>query len=314
MIGNPFTDVPELSSQAVVVTDGDAEAAEREAIRLAEAFWPDRGADAGRPDPGRGGGRRGDGDRRPGDLHRCRRRDELGRDRRLERDPARAPRRRLRGHGARCRSSTRRRSRPRSRPASAPRSRCRSAAPATRGSPRSSSRSPSTCCRVGTRCTRRWAPRTRRATWRCSCTGDITIVAITKPANFFDRSVFYAAGREPKRYDLIVVKSPHCEPHMYVEWAERNFNVDAPGSTSANLPTLGPHDLRAADVPDGARRGLHRRSGDLRPPVGAAAGAGRGMDGCMRGARRSSSSSLSSSPPLLRRPPTGAWPTGRSRS
>ena len=42
MIGNPFTDVPELCSQAIVITDGDAEAAEREAILLAEAFWPDR--------------------------------------------------------------------------------------------------------------------------------------------------------------------------------------------------------------------------------------------------------------------------------
>jgi microcystin degradation protein MlrC len=35
------------------------------------------------------------------------------------------------------------------------------------------------------------------------------------------------------------VKSPHCEPEFYDDWVEENFNVDAPGSTSANLPTLG---------------------------------------------------------------------------
>ncbi|MBM3521497.1 MAG: M81 family metallopeptidase, partial [Alphaproteobacteria bacterium] len=48
MIGNPFTDVPELCSQAIVVTDNDAAAAEREAIRLAESFWPDRALMQGR--------------------------------------------------------------------------------------------------------------------------------------------------------------------------------------------------------------------------------------------------------------------------
>jgi len=40
MIGNPFTDVPELCSQVLVMTDGDAVAAEREATRLAREFWP----------------------------------------------------------------------------------------------------------------------------------------------------------------------------------------------------------------------------------------------------------------------------------
>jgi microcystin degradation protein MlrC len=42
MIGNPFTDVPELCSQVIVSTDGDRTTAEREAIRLAEEFWPQR--------------------------------------------------------------------------------------------------------------------------------------------------------------------------------------------------------------------------------------------------------------------------------
>ena len=40
MIGNPFTDVPELCSQVLVMTDNDAATAEREATRLAQEFWP----------------------------------------------------------------------------------------------------------------------------------------------------------------------------------------------------------------------------------------------------------------------------------
>ena len=42
MIGNPFTDVPELCSQVLVMTDGDDASPEREATRLAEEFWPQR--------------------------------------------------------------------------------------------------------------------------------------------------------------------------------------------------------------------------------------------------------------------------------
>mgnify|MGYP006217123257 CR=1 FL=1 len=54
-----------------------------------------------------------------------------------------------------------------------------------------------------------------------------------------DRSIFYAAGQDPRRFEVVVVKSPHCEPHMFVGWAARNFNIDAPGATSANLRSLG---------------------------------------------------------------------------
>ena len=40
-------------------------------------------------------------------------------------------------------------------------------------------------------------------------------------------------------FDLVVVKSPHTEFHMYDQWVTKNFNVDAPGSTSANVASLG---------------------------------------------------------------------------
>ncbi len=41
-IGNPFTDVPDLSSYCYVCTDGDEARARREAERLAAAFWAQR--------------------------------------------------------------------------------------------------------------------------------------------------------------------------------------------------------------------------------------------------------------------------------
>ena len=41
-IGNPFTDVPELRCYSIVTTDNDPVLAEREMLRLAEAFWPER--------------------------------------------------------------------------------------------------------------------------------------------------------------------------------------------------------------------------------------------------------------------------------
>jgi microcystin degradation protein MlrC len=69
--------------------------------------------------------------------------------------------------------------------------------------------------------------------------GNITIIATSRPVYLFDRSLFLAHGRDPKNYDLVVVKSPHCQDQFYIEWAGANFNIDAPGSTSANLKTLG---------------------------------------------------------------------------
>jgi microcystin degradation protein MlrC len=69
--------------------------------------------------------------------------------------------------------------------------------------------------------------------------GTYTIVAMTKSVGLFDRAPFLAHGRNPRDYDLIVVKSPHCEYHMFDEWVEKNFNIDAPGATSANLRSLG---------------------------------------------------------------------------
>ena len=69
--------------------------------------------------------------------------------------------------------------------------------------------------------------------------GNFTIVATSRPVHLFDRSLFLAHGQNPRDFNLIVVKSPHCQHHMYAEWCTCLIHVDAAGSTSANLPTLG---------------------------------------------------------------------------
>jgi len=69
--------------------------------------------------------------------------------------------------------------------------------------------------------------------------GTMTIVAISRPVSLYDRSLFLAHGLNPKHFDLVVVKSPHCQHRFFKAWAARLVNVDAPGSTSANLRSLG---------------------------------------------------------------------------
>ncbi len=68
---------------------------------------------------------------------------------------------------------------------------------------------------------------------------NFTIVAASHAVNLYDRSYFLAHGQNPANFDAVVIKSPHCQPHMYAAWCRRMVNVDAPGSSSANLPYLG---------------------------------------------------------------------------
>lgn len=77
--------------------------------------------------------------------------------------------------------------------------------------------------------------------------GNLTIVVMSLPAFLFDRAIFYANGCDPRAFDLVVVKSPHCEHHMFDAWCSKNFNIDVPGATSANLPSLG-HQVCARPV------------------------------------------------------------------
>ena len=68
---------------------------------------------------------------------------------------------------------------------------------------------------------------------------NITIIITSSPVHLFDRSLFLAHGYNPQHFDLVVVKSPHCQERFFTAWAAQNFNIDAPGSTSANLQSLG---------------------------------------------------------------------------
>lgn len=238
MIGNPFTDVPELSSQAVVITDGDAAAAEREAIRLSEAFWPERArlqADLIGVEDAVQEAMTMDGPVIFTDAADATSSGATGDSNVILRalldagypgkvllpvvDPPAVEAAFAAGVGATIRVPI--------------------------GGSRDARFTPVELEVTVDLLSRGHAyhetmgAANEAGNLAVLLHGGYTIVAVTKPANFFDRSVFYAAGRDPKRYDLIVVKSPHCEPHMFVQWAKRNFNVDAPGSTSANLPTLG---------------------------------------------------------------------------
>ena len=67
----------------------------------------------------------------------------------------------------------------------------------------------------------------------------ITLVVTSRAVSLYDRALFYAHGQDPQRFDAVVVKSPHCEHHMFKAWAARYVDVDAPGATSANLRSLG---------------------------------------------------------------------------
>jgi microcystin degradation protein MlrC len=69
--------------------------------------------------------------------------------------------------------------------------------------------------------------------------GNIVLVVTSRPVSLYDRSLFLAHGQNPAWFDSVVVKSPHCQPQFFADGAERLINVDAPGATSANLPYLG---------------------------------------------------------------------------
>lgn len=68
---------------------------------------------------------------------------------------------------------------------------------------------------------------------------NVTWVVTSRAVSLYDRSLFYAHGQNPEHFDAVVVKSPHCQHHMFDDWAGAVLNVDVAGATSANLPTLG---------------------------------------------------------------------------
>ena len=85
---------------------------------------------------------------------------------------------------------------------------------------------------------------TTRELWQAGRTavvqvGGFTLIVTSRAVSLYDRALFLAHGCDPQHFGAVVVKSPHCEPHMFKAWAARYLDVDAPGSTSANLRSLG---------------------------------------------------------------------------
>ncbi len=68
---------------------------------------------------------------------------------------------------------------------------------------------------------------------------NLTVVVTSNPVMQVDRAIYLENDLNPKDFHSVIVKSPHCEPEFYDNWVKENFNVDSPGSTSANLPSLG---------------------------------------------------------------------------
>jgi microcystin degradation protein MlrC len=68
---------------------------------------------------------------------------------------------------------------------------------------------------------------------------NFTLAISSRAVSLYDRSFFYSLGQNPRSFDAVVVKSPHCQHHMFADWCEMMIHVDAPGSSSANLAYLG---------------------------------------------------------------------------
>ncbi|RPI07074.1 MAG: M81 family peptidase, partial [Zetaproteobacteria bacterium] len=238
-IGNPFTDVPGLCSRSVVVTDGDAAHAEREALTLAEGFWRVRerlqqplvslqeairvaatavgivvltdAADATSSGA-------------PGDSNAVLRAlVEAGYRKRVLAplvDPPAVRAAFAAGVGATLTTSV------------------GGALDPKRHAPLP------IAARVRMLSDGRFRSESHGDIWNAGPTAvletDIfTVVATSRAVSLYDRSLFLAHGQDPTHFDAVVVKSPHCQERFYKAWAAAMVNVDAPGATSANLKSLG---------------------------------------------------------------------------
>jgi microcystin degradation protein MlrC len=238
-IGNPFTDLPELCSNAIVVTDGDPARAEREALAIATDFWAVRERlqqpltpldEAARAAAATRGGTvvlvdaaDATSSGAPGDSNAI-----LGALRAV-------------GYGGRALAPL----------VDAPAVRAAFAAGvggrvelAVGGSVDPRHEPLPIAGRVRLLSDGSFRNESDGGIWHGGPTavieaGSVTLVITSRPVSLYDRSLFLAHGQDPAQFDLVVVKSPHCQPRFYAEWAATMINVDAPGATSANLRSLG---------------------------------------------------------------------------
>jgi len=247
MIGNPFTDVPELCSQVLVMTDGDRAAAEHEATRLARDFWNLRF-------------------RMQGKLISVER--AIAQAKSIDgpvifTDAADATSSGASGDSAEILRALKDAGYDR-----------RVLAPLIDAKAAQAAHKAGVGATIevdlgGTVDPKRFKPMRVKATVKLLSDGsarletmkaplaggptavltfaNFTVVVMSLPVFLFDRAMFFANGQNPTDFDLIVVKSPHTENHMFDAWTDANFNVDAPGATSANLKSLG-HTICARPV------------------------------------------------------------------
>ncbi len=238
LIGNPFTDAPELGSQALVVTDNDAQAAQLLAIELAERFWADHArmladlvplSDAIADAVGQSGpvtftdaadapssGASGDSNTILAGLIAA---DYRGRAIIPIVDAPAAQQAHAAGIGARLRLSL--------------------------GGTIDPARFPPLELDVEVErlgdgeyiheVSRMPAHAGPTAVLRYR---DIRIVAVSRAVFMMDRAIFLAHGLNLEGADIIVVKSPGAAMR-YFTFARRNYVLDIPGATSANLKSLG---------------------------------------------------------------------------
>lgn len=239
MIGNPFTDVPELCTQVLITCDGDADTANREALRLAQEFWPLRHRMQGKLIPldraiaqartmkgplaftdaadATSSGATGDSN---AILRGLREAGYPGRVLAQVVDPGAAAAAHAAGVGATIRTTL------------------GGAIDRGRYTPMEVE------AQVQLLSNGHAVLETMRTTLDAGPSAvltfdNFTVVVLSRSERLFDRALFYSNGCNPKDFDITVVKSPHTEFHMFDAWVEKNFNIDVPGSTSADLNSLG---------------------------------------------------------------------------
>ncbi|HTV53370.1 MAG TPA: M81 family metallopeptidase [Terriglobia bacterium] len=248
-IGNPFTDVPDLCSNAFVVTDGDSDGARRVAVELAQEFWQARhrlqskltgldesvrlAADAkGRvilkdAADATSSGASGDSNA----ILRALLRAQFQRKTLIPIvDPPAAKVASEAGPGKIVQVTL------------------GGALDPVRFKPLPLE------CRIVTTSDGKFRSESHGEEWRAGATAvlqaaNYTVVVTTHPVSLYDRSLFLAHGLDPAQFDAVIVKSPHCQPRFFDEGAELILNVDAPGATSANLKSLGHKNCRRPIFP-----------------------------------------------------------------
>src|SRR5215213_558767 len=237
--GNPFTDVPDLCSHSLVVTDGDRDWAAREAVKMSEGFWQDRAAmqaELYSPEEAIRMANEATGTVVLIDAADATSSGASG--------DSNAVLKALFDHGYKGRALF---------PIVD--------APAVQDAMKAGVGNTVRTTLGGTLDPGRFTPLAVEATVRMLSDGRVwseshgyewyagdtavlevgphIVIATSRQISLYDRSLFYAHGQDPVRFDAVIQKSPHARYEFFAAWVERLIGVDAPGSTSANLPYLG---------------------------------------------------------------------------